>query len=80
MVFQRVRENMNETIKPLKVEFPRDGIDLLESRVPIGLCVRFGQRMSVLTLNWVRLAPKWDKSGTFKDQFQYILARFGSTL
>ena len=22
-----------------------------------------------------QIGPKWDKSGTFKDQFQYILAR-----
>ena len=25
--------------------------------------------------NWVRLVPKWDNSGTFKEYFQYILAR-----
>ena len=31
--------------------------------------------LSLWCTNWVKLAPKWDKCGTFKDQFQYILVR-----
>ena len=30
-------------------------------------------RMPEGLLNKVRLVPKWDISGTFKDQYQYIL-------
>ena len=42
-------------------------------------CVRENVNTAVtseLAPNLSQIGPKWDKSGTFKDQFQYILARW----